>query len=291
MTFSFPIAARAAALALTLSILQACGGGGSGGDPNAITVTAATADRLSYGRISKFTVSGGNLSSVVNLTATGCDNLITQPGGTAGSQSFTCTPNKALSVRVAASVAGVELYNVTLPVPKPRVTLTTTLGAIVVELDPAKVAATVDNFLAYVNSGFYNGTLFHRVMPNFVSQGGGYTAVAGGTLTEQTGLRAAIALETDKGLSNLRGTIAMARTAQPDTATSQFYFNQANNPALDYAPAVGSTPASPGFAVFGNIVTGLSVIDAMNTVATRTVGGFANVPVTNIVLQTAVQSQ
>lgn len=280
---------RTLALAACALLLQACGGGGSGdaGTPavTSPTITGVTVDRLSYGRLSTFTVSGANLATGVSFSATGCAGLTVLAGGTGTQQSFTCTPNQALSVRVAASAGGSEFYNGTQLVPKPRVTLTTTLGNVVIELEPGVVQLTVDNFLAYVNDGFYNGTIFHRVIPGFVVQGGGFTGVAGTTLTAQTGARPAIALETNKGLSNTRGTIAMARTPAPDSATSQFFFNTVDNLGLDYQSA-----ASPGYAVFGRIVSDLAVIDAMSGVATRTVGSFADVPVTNIVVQTAAQT-
>jgi cyclophilin family peptidyl-prolyl cis-trans isomerase len=278
--------ALALAGALGALLLQACGGGGGSGDP-AAAVSNVTVDRLSYGRLATFTVSGSNLSTAVVLSATGCDGLVVAPGGTTTRQVFSCTPNQALSVRVAASVAGAEIYaSPATSVPKPQVTLTTTLGTLVIELEPAVVKLTVDNFLAYVNAGFYNNTIFHRVIAGFVVQGGGFTGVSGGTLTAQTGLRAAIALESNKGLSNTRGTIAMARTSAPDSATAQFYFNTVNNTGLDYASS-----ASPGYAVFGRIISDLAVIDTMSAVATRSLDTNADVPVTNIVVQTAVQTK
>ena len=161
--------------------------------------------------------------------------------------------------------------------------MTTTMGAVVVELEPALVGITVDNFLAYVNSGFYNGTIFHRVIRDFMNQGGGFTAVAGGTLTPQTGLRSPIALEVNKGLSNLKYSIAMARTSVLNSATAQFFVNAVDNLFLD---ANGG-----GYAVFGKVVSGQTVIDAMNVVSTRTVGGNGDVPTTDIVLQKAEQTQ
>ena len=174
---------RALALATCALLLQACGGGGSGdaGTPVATnpTVTGVTADRLSYGRLSTFTIVGTNLASGVTFAATGCDGVAVVAGGAATQQVVTCTPNQALSVRLAASSSGAEFYNSTQAVPKPRVTLTTTQGAVVIELEPAIVQLTVDNFLAYTNAGFYNGTIFHRVIPGFVVQGGGFTGVAG----------------------------------------------------------------------------------------------------------------
>ena len=279
----------ALALATCALLLQACGGGGS--SSTLPSVSAATADRLSYGRSSTFTVTGTNLSTAVSYAATGCDGLTLLAGGSATQQQFTCTPNQTLSVGVAASTASGEIYRTTAQaVPKPQVTLTTSLGNVIIELEPAVVKVTVDNFLSYVKAGFYNGTIFHRVIPGFMVQGGGFTAVAGSTLTPQTGLRAAIALESNKGLSNLRGTIAMARTSVADSATSQFFLNSVNNGFLDYAKATSSAAEVPGYAVFGHIVTGLGVIDTISAVATRTVGGSADVPVTDIVVQTAAQT-
>ena len=277
-----------AATVLSFSaLLQACGGGGTATPAStAATVTGLSQDRLSYGRLSTFTATGTNLSTGVTFSATGCDGLAMVAGGSATQQVFTCTPNKALSVRVGATASGSEFYNATQAVPKPRVTLTTSMGVAVVELEPAVVATTVDNFLAYVKSGFYNGTIFHRVIKDFMNQGGGFTAVAGGTLTPQANVRAPIVLETNKGLNNVKYSIAMARTSASDSATAQFFVNAVNNSFLDYASA-----ASPGYAVFGNIVSGQTVIDAMNAVATRTVGGFADVPATDIVLQKAEQTQ
>jgi peptidyl-prolyl cis-trans isomerase A (cyclophilin A) len=280
---------RAGVLAACALLLQACGGGGSGdaGTPVATsaTITGVTVDRLSYGRLSTFTVAGTNLANGVTFAATGCDGVVAQAGGTATQQVITCTPNKELSVRLAARSAGAEFFNSTQAVPKPRVTLTTTMGTVVIELEPTVVQLTVDNFLAYTNAGFYDGTIFHRVIPGFVVQGGGFTGVVGTTLTAQTGARPAIALETNKGLSNTRGTIAMARRPAFDSATSQFFFNSVNNLALDYQSA-----ASPGYAVFGRIVSDLAVIDAMSAVARRTVGVNGDVPVTDIVVQTAAQT-
>ena len=281
-----PLPRHVVALAgCALLLLQACGGGsGDAGTPAApqATVSGLTVDRLSYGRLSTFTVIGSNLAAAASFSATGCDGLTMLAGGSATQQQFSCTPNQALSVRVAAISGGAEVFNSTTAVAKPRVTLTTTLGTLVIELEPGAVKLTVDNFLAYVNAGFYNNTIFHRVIPGFVVQGGGFTGVSGSTLTAQAGLLAPIALEVNKGLSNTRGTIAMARTNVLDSATAQFYFNSVNNTALD--------TSSGGYAVFGRIVSDLAVLDAMNAVSTRTVGSNADVPVTNIVVQTAVRT-
>jgi peptidyl-prolyl cis-trans isomerase A (cyclophilin A) len=139
----------------------------------------------------------------------------------------------------------------------PQVRLQTTLGDVVMELQPARAPASVSNLLAYVEDGYYAGTLFHRVVPGFVVQGGGYTP--GMVYKEPT--YASIPLESANGLSNVRGSVAMARTSQPDSATSQFYVNLVNNSAsLD---AAGSQP--PGYAVFGTVVAGMALGTSVDT--------------------------
>jgi len=158
-----------------------------------------------------------------------------------------------------------------------EVTMVTTLGTIVVDLDAERAPVTTANFLAYAGSGFFDGadgqgaTIFHRVIDGFVAQGGGYTpeGVTKATLDP-------IALETDVGLSNVRGTIAMARTSVPDSATSQFYFNLADNTFLDYQDA-----GNPGYAVFGVVTEGLDVLDAMASVPTDG----SDKPTTDIVIE------
>lgn len=159
----------------------------------------------------------------------------------------------------------------------PQVTLQTSLGTVVLDLNPEAAPITVANMLAYVNSGFYDNTLFHRVIPNFVAQGGGFTTGP----AYKTPTYSPIPLESNNGLSNLRGTLAMARTSAPDSATSQFFINQVNNTFLNYTSA-----ASPGYAVFGSVVSGMSVIDAMVAVPRSA----ADVPFTDIVIASARQT-
>lgn len=145
-----------------------------------------------------------------------------------------------------------------------RVVMETTLGTIVLELDAEAAPITTENFLSYVDEGFFDGdddegaTTFHRVISGFMIQGGGYTASGAEKMTHE-----AIELESENGLSNLRGTIAMARTTQPDTATSQFFINHVDNASLDYQSA-----RNPGYAVFGEVVDGMDVVDAIADVAT-----------------------
>ena len=157
----------------------------------------------------------------------------------------------------------------------PQVTLQTSLGTVVLELNPEQAPVTVANMLAYVSSGFYDTTLFHRVIPDFMVQGGGLTT----GLVSKTPTYDAIVLESNNGLSNLRGTIAMARTSVADSATTQFFVNQADNTFLDYSSA-----ASPGYAVFGKVMSGLSVIDSIAHVPTTTVSPYSDVPKTEVTI-------
>ncbi len=179
-----------------------------------------------------------------------------------------------------SSSGGTVVAPVTLTVTH-TVTMTTSMGVIVLGLDRTHAPKTVDNFLAYVNSGFYSGTLFHRVISNFVVQGGGFTRV-GGVLTQKT-TNAAIALESNVGLQNLRGTIAMARTDVFDSATSQFYINVVDNASLNYTNA-----ANPGYAVFGKVTSGLDVLDAIKAVTTGTQAGMTDVPVSDVTVTSIV---
>jgi peptidyl-prolyl cis-trans isomerase A (cyclophilin A)/peptidyl-prolyl cis-trans isomerase B (cyclophilin B) len=159
-----------------------------------------------------------------------------------------------------------------------RVLLTTSMGDITIELFPDKAPKSVDNFLAYVKGGFYDGTIFHRVIDNFMVQGGGFTKDL-----RQKPTRAAIAIESKNGLSNLRGTVAMARTADPNSATAQFFINVVDNPRLDYAG-----DASPGYAVFGKVIAGMDVVDKIKAVPTGAQGPFrSDVPTTPIVIEKA----
>ena len=160
---------------------------------------------------------------------------------------------------------------------KPRVRIATNLGAIEVELDRARAPKTVANFLQYAESGFYNQTLFHRVIPNFMIQGGGF---APGMRQKPT--RAPIPNEADNGLKNTAGTIAMARTGDPDSATAQFFINTADNPALDHR---GKNPAGWGYAVFGRVTRGQDVVKKIAGAETRRFGPHQDVPVRDVVIE------
>ena len=161
----------------------------------------------------------------------------------------------------------------------PLVVLETSKGKIVLELYPDKAPVTVKNFLTYVDAKFYDGTIFHRVIPNFMIQGGGFTADMNQKPTNDP-----IKNEADNGLKNQRGTIAMARTNVPDSATSQFFINSVNNDFLNFK---SKSVQGWGYAVFGKVVEGLDVVDAISAVKTGTSGGFRDVPAEPVVIKSA----
>lgn len=159
---------------------------------------------------------------------------------------------------------------------EPRVELKTNMGTIVLELYPDRAPETVKNFQQYVESGHYNGTVFHRVIPGFMIQGGGFTADFG-----QKSTREPIRNEANNGLKNAVGTIAMARTSDPHSATAQFFINVVDNPALDYREG------NFGYAVFGKVVSGMDVVQSIATVPTATRPPHQNVPVKPVVIERA----
>jgi len=161
----------------------------------------------------------------------------------------------------------------------PKVTLETDKGRIVLELYPDKAPATVKNFLAYVDDGHYNGTIFHRVIPNFMVQCGGMTV----SMKEKP-TKPPVKNEADNGLKNLRGTIAMARTQVPDSATAQFFINTVDNDFLNHK---NKTPQGWGYTVFGKVVEGMDVVDAIAKVKTGNRGGHQDVPVDTLMIITA----
>jgi cyclophilin family peptidyl-prolyl cis-trans isomerase len=144
---------------------------------------------------------------------------------------------------------------------KPQVTIETSKGTIVLELYPDKAPKTVENFLAYVKAGHYAGTVFHRVIPGFMVQGGGMTATG-----QQKATRATIQNEADNGLKNDRGTIAMARTNEPHSASSQFFINTVNNDFLNFK---SKDVQGWGYCVFGKVTSGMDVVDAISAIGSR----------------------
>lgn len=159
------------------------------------------------------------------------------------------------------------------------VVLTTNKGVITIKLDADKAPVTVKNFLTYVNEGFYNGTIFHRVIPGFMIQGGGF-----GTDFVQKKTHDPILNEASNGLKNKKYTVAMARTSDPSSATAQFFINVKDNGFLDYT---APTPSGYGYAVFGEVVEGQDVVDAIAAVSTGNKNGYSDVPVESVIIEKA----
>lgn len=165
------------------------------------------------------------------------------------------------------------------PAKNPRVALETSKGKIVIELDAAKAPNTTENFLSYVRSGFYDGTIFHRVIDNFMIQGGGFKA----DMTQKQA-KAPIQNEADNGLKNDKYTVAMARTNDPHSASSQFFINTKDNAFLNHS---GKSLQGWGYAVFGKVVEGFDVVDAIGKTPTTTKSGFQDVPATTVTITKA----
>ena len=162
------------------------------------------------------------------------------------------------------------------------ITLNTNKGAIVIELNDEKAPVTCENFRTYVNSGHYDGTIFHRVIPGFMIQGGGFTADM-----QQKSTNAAIDNEADNGLANDTGTLAMARTGDPHSATAQFFINVNDNTFLNHTE---KSPNGWGYCVFGKVVDGMDVVMEMSTVPTGNQGGHGDVPMDALVIESVVSS-
>jgi cyclophilin family peptidyl-prolyl cis-trans isomerase len=162
------------------------------------------------------------------------------------------------------------------PADNPRVRMTTSLGVVELELDTKRAPGTVRNFMNYVERGYYNGMIFHRVIPGFMIQGGGFVP---GMREKTTGVP--VKNEADNGLKNLAGTIAMARTSDPQSAAAQFFINTADNPSLDHRD---KTDRGWGYAVFGKVTKGMDVVKQIESVSTHTVGPFQDVPVKDLMI-------
>ena len=281
----------AAALALP-ALLVACGGGGS--DNGGLFVSQMAASTLQYSRNMVIAVSGSGLDKGLKVTVdAGCGEVTDSAGGDALTRRFTCKVTALGPKTIRAFTANnLEVARLQVTVPEPEVTmilqgLDTTTSSFTVKLDPNLAPVSVNNFLDYVNAGFYRLTIFHRVVKDFVVQAGGYTA---GTLTPviKAPTSPAITLESKNGLKNVKGSIAMARTSDPNSATSQFYINTVDNPSLDF-----KSDADPGYAVFGSVIAGGDVIDRLNAVPVRVdfLSGLTHLPVTNVVIISALQTK
>ena len=304
--FKVPASARTAggsALAIvTLAALAACGGGGGNSAP--ATVSSMSVAATKYGVLALVTVTGTNLTNLA-LQATGCKNInrltAAPTASTDTTAYYSCTPSGTYSSNVLAISNGTTLATQPLVVPAPVVTMNvsgggngTVNGQIVFNLRGNLAPTTVDNFLAYVNSGFYNGTIFHRIVAGFVVQGGGYGAATSGTLpTPKVTPYDPIKLELTGG-SNVQWTAAMARTADDNSATSQFFFNLVDNSAV-----LDKNANTDGYAVFADVSASSAVIQAIAAATPCTallsnglpLGDGSCVPVPNVVITQAVQTQ
>lgn len=275
--FSRVVFASSLSILVALSLL-ACGGS-SGFEP---VITGVKTQSLMYGHTASILLGGKDLRSNITVDTQGA---CTSPSFASNSTTDLLVLNcRALTVGdfllSVKSAQGDLLYSEMLTIPKPQVMLFTTKGNITLELEPTIAPVSVNNFLTYVSQGFYKGTLFHRVIPGFVVQAGGYSS----GMVKKLGQAAPIALESNKGLSNIRGSLAMARTNAPNSATSEFYVNLVNNTSLDFKNA-----ANPGYAVFGSVVQGMDIVDAIALEPTSVFGAFADVPLSDIAITLAVQ--
>lgn len=300
-------ALRACAAGITLLLLAACGGGGGGAEPeppapqpsisaNTIALEGTTNIQPQYGRRVVLSLTGSDLgASQLAVTNTACTGL--ERGGAAPYASTTtaayylCTVSAVGTGRfdIRRSSDGQLLRSAEYTVPDPQVRL-------VFNNDPTfflqltldtRAPVTVRNFLDYVNAGFYDQTVIHRLVPGFVAQGGGYAAPVGGTAPTLKPTRSPIALEIVPGLLNATGTIAMARTGDPNSATSQFFLNLGNNTTLD-----------GGYAVFGRVTTGAGLLSTGGAIASAPCATVAwlpadgsCLPTPNLVITSATQQR
>jgi peptidyl-prolyl cis-trans isomerase A (cyclophilin A) len=258
----------ASALAL---LLAACGGGGGDSGVQPPVVTLSTTTSVKYAEAMLVTLTGVRLDQALTLSSDGCRDFVrstTAPNvSSATTAYYTCTTSATGSRSITVAGAGQTVATVAFTVPVPQVSMVVgndagVAGTLVFTLNPDAAPRTVDNFLAYVKSGFYNGLALHRHGRNadnstFVLQGGGYTAPVGSALAFPAAKPASapIPLEVGRGLSNVRYSLAMARTNVPDSATSEFFINTANNAFLD--------TAGGGYAVFGSVTGNTALVDAM----------------------------
>ncbi len=261
-------------------LLSACGGN----NHFQPVVTGVRLQSGQYGKTATIYIGGQDLRSNLKVDTSGA---CTDPTFASNSNTNTLVLNCLVAKSgdfslVVQTTEGATIYSANLNIPLPQVTLITAKSSITVELDPTLAPISTNNFLSYVNKGFYRDTLFHRVIPNFVVQGGGYTT----GMVKKTEQSAPIELESNKGLTNVRGSLAMARTNLPNSATSEFYINLVNNVSLDYRNA-----ANPGYAVFGKVVQGMDLVDAIAAEPTGVVGGFSDVPLADIALSLALQTK
>jgi peptidyl-prolyl cis-trans isomerase A (cyclophilin A) len=252
--------------------LQSCGSGANTPlpDPN------IQAQNLFYGVQAKFLVGVSELNQGLTFSASNCSTLSQVASSTPTYQSFACTVKGTGSLEfIAKDSVGRVLLTKSFTVPLPQVSMVTSQGTVLLELNPNAAPLSVDNFLQYVSDGFYAGTIFHRVIPGFVVQAGGFTT----GLVPRNPSYPSIPLESQNGLLNTMGTLAMARTTDPNSATSQFFVNLVDNSFLNYKDT-----SNPGYAVFGSVVSGMDVINSIAATKTGNVNTYTDVPVTEITI-------
>jgi len=271
---------KAFTLVALTSLLNACGGN----NDFAPVVTGVQVQSAQYGKMATIYIGGKDLRSNLKVDTSGaCNSQNFSNNSTTDTLVLNCVVTRTGDFSfLVQSAEGVAIYSTMLNVPLPQVDLITGKGTITVELDPTLAPISTNNFLSYVNKGFYRSTLFHRVIPNFVVQGGGYAS----GMIKKTEQSAPIQLESSNGLSNVRGSLAMARTYLPNSATSEFYINLVDNLSLDYQNA-----ANPGYAVFGKVVKGIEVANAIAAEPTGLIGGFSDVPLVEVTLSLALQTK
>ena len=252
--------------------------------PSSPVVLSIKAENLMYSKTAQFTLTGYSLDNDLNVSTKNCRGLALASAGTATSKSVTCNVGAvgAGAVTFEAKLAdGTVVKSASFDVPNSQVSMMTNLGTVLLELNPTAAPLSSSNFLQYVNDKFYDNTIIHRIVTNgiFIAQGGWLTT----TPSAQAGQRPPIALEVGKGLSNLQGTIAMARTADLNSASSQFFFNLSDNTGLD--------TANGGYAVFGKVIGGKSVLDALAKVPTSTQFGLSDFPSQSVIVQSVTQTQ
>lgn len=293
-----------AAMALCSVLLASCGGGGDAGGPPP-TITSSTVGTARYSDPLLITLLGTNLDQTLTFNTTGCRNftrLTTAPTASTSTVAYyNCTVSGVGDQTITVNGGGIALRTLNFNAPVPQVTMLITnnagvSGSLVITLAPASAPISVDNFLAYVKSGFYNNTVFHRNARTgtggpFVLQGGGYTSPVNSAQPLPTPKATNPPIVLERGLSNVRYTVAMARLSSPNTATSEFFINTADNLFLNG----DGTAANPGYATFGTVTTGTTLVDAMDAAPCVAnyygVGNPDCLPEPNLVIASAQQTR
>jgi cyclophilin family peptidyl-prolyl cis-trans isomerase len=281
---------------LGVSALSGCGGGGGASAPTnqAPTAAAKISGEAVLNAATAFDTTGsadsdGTIATRAwaygdGQTGSADTHVYTAVGTYTASYTVTDNSGATSSVNVPVTVLKCSAAGsqAALLSPYPTLCMQSTRGEMVLEVYPLKAPATVANFLKYVDDGFFAGTVFHRVIPGFVIQGGGFLT----GMVAKTATYPPIALESNNGLQNWQYSIGMARTSVANSATSQFFVNLVANHSLDYSAALA---APDGYAVFGQVIAGMAVVEAIGAVATTTTAGFTDVPVQDVVIRSIVR--